>query len=170
MGVTPDESTNVVTPMDSTENDTARPETPAAGTEGAYNPAEQTFGSPSAPEGAGDSDGDHVVDQSSEQVGAQDISLESADGSGQTIQETVEQADTSSQTDQGQAVAEQENRTEDDQQRQEVREEAHEAEQQTVTEQASGQEAAAQTEEQHQDATPEELQQEGADAFASGDF
>ena len=67
-------------------------------------------------------------------------------------------------------VAEQENRTEDDQQRQEVREEAHEAEQQTVTEQASGQEAAAQTEEQHQDATPEELQQEGADAFASGDF
>ena len=170
MGVTPDESTNVVTPMDSTENDTARPETPAAGTEGAYNPAEQTFGSPSAPEGAGDSDGDHAVDQSSEQVGAQDISLESADGSGQTIQETVEQADTSSQTDQGQAVAEQENRTEDDQQRQEVREEAHEAEQQTVTEQASGQEAAAQTEEQHQDATPEELQQEGADAFASGDF
>ncbi|MDO4220448.1 MAG: hypothetical protein Q4D22_04455, partial [Candidatus Saccharibacteria bacterium] len=169
MGVDDDESTNDLTQEEAGEQ-TDRPDTPADGSEGAYNPDTQTFGDTTPEAGTGDNDNDGVVDPVQEQVGAQDTSLESGDGSGNTVQEVVEQADTSTTTDGGERVSDQENRTEEDQHEQTQRQEAHEAEQQTVQEQAPAQEEAAQREEQHQDQTPEQQQQEGADVFASGNF
>ena len=170
MGTTPDESSNEIAPLDHT-GDTEHPDVPADGSEGAYNPDTQTFGDPTPEPGTGDSNHDNVVDAAPEQTGAQDTSLESADGSGQTIQEVVENADVSTvNEDTGEQVNEQENRTEADQQQQQQQEQAHENEQQTVQNQQQSQEEAAANEEAHQDATPEEIQQEAADAFASGDF
>ena len=169
MGVDDDESTNDLTQEEAGE-ESERPVTPPDGSDDAYNPDTQTFGDATPEAGTGDNDNDGVVDAVDEQVGAQDTSLESGDGSGDTIQEVVEQADTSTTTDGGEKVSEQENRTEDDQAQHAAQEEAHEAEQQTVQEQAPAQEQHAAEEAEHADDTPEQQQQRGQEAWESGDF
>lgn len=137
MDVSDDESTNDLTQMEAGEQ-TERPET-----NGDYNPDTQTFGDTNPEAGTGDTDGDGVVNSGAEQTGAQDTSLESADGSGRTIEQVIQDADTSAVTDTGERVSEQENRTPEDTQAQQQQEAAHAAEEQTVQEQAQGQQDAA---------------------------
>ena len=137
MDVSDDESTNDLTQMEAGEQ-TERPET-----NGDYNPDTQTFGDTSPEAGTGDTDGDGVVNSGAEQTGAQDTSLESADGSGRTIEQVIQDADTSAVTDTGERVSEQENRTPEDTQAQQQQEAAHAAEERTVQEQAQGQQDAA---------------------------
>ena len=174
MGTNDQQSTNKITQMTSEKNDEARPDVPADGSEGAYDTKTQTYGKTAPEAGTGDNNHDNVVDQTNEQVGAQDTSLESADGSGKTIQETVAAAENNSTgTDvaTGETVntADDSSRTAENAAEQATRVENHNAETETVEAQKPAQEAAEAEENAHKNDTPEQVEERQNNAAQSID-
>ena len=139
--------TPTVTPLDQDGTVSDKPTETAD-----YNPDTNNDGSTGAEQ-------NDVAPDSNTQTGAQDTNEQSADGSGQTVREVVDNAETNGGAN-GENTSNQENRTAEDQQQQQADQAGHEAQEQANNseDRTAGQASESMTDE------------EAANAFMNGDF